>query len=264
MGLSDRIAPHLPHLRRYGRALTGAQASGDAYVRATLEAMIADTNLVDEEGDIRAQLYHIFQKIWSTSAVAIEPDGHKLTKFEALADARLQRVTPVARQALLLSAMEGFSVSQVAHIMDRADNDIETLLGDALSDVEKQPPTKVLVIEDEPLIALDLEQIVESLGHSVTTVASTREEAVTAAKREQPGLVLADIQLADNSSGIDAVKDILSDVDVPVIFITAFPDRLLTGERPEPTFLVTKPFQESTVKAAIGQALFFGADELAA
>ena len=42
-----------------------------------------------------------------------------------------------------------------------------------------------------------------------------------------------------------------------MIFITAFPERLLTGERPEPTFLITKPFQRSTVKAAIAQALFF-------
>jgi CheY-like chemotaxis protein len=71
--------------------------------------------------------------------------------------------------------------------------------------------------------------------------------------------VLADIQLADGSSGIDAVKDILARLDVPVIFITAFPERLLTGERPEPTFLITKPFQRSTVKAAISQALFFNA-----
>ena len=74
---------------------------------------------------------------------------------------------------------------------------------------------------------------------------------------DRPGLVLADIQLADDSSGIDAVKDILAEFSVPVIFITAFPERLLTGERPEPTFLITKPFQRSTVKAAISQALFF-------
>ena len=66
-----------------------------------------------------------------------------------------------------------------------------------------------------------------------------------------------DIQLADDSSGIDAVKDILHEFKVPVIFITAFPERLLTGERPEPTFLITKPFQRSTVKAQIAQALFF-------
>jgi hypothetical protein len=49
----------------------------------------------------------------------------------------------------------------------------------------------------------------------------------------------------------------LSSFSAPVIFITAYPERLLTGERPEPAFLITKPFQPETVKAAIGQALFF-------
>jgi len=74
---------------------------------------------------------------------------------------------------------------------------------------------------------------------------------------KRPGLVLADVQLADGSSGIDAVSDILGEFDVPVIFITAFPERLLTGERPEPTYLISKPFQPENVKAAISQALFF-------
>jgi CheY-like chemotaxis protein len=115
----------------------------------------------------------------------------------------------------------------------------------------------VLIIEDEPIIAMDIETIVRDLGHNVTGVAVTRDEAVSQAMARRPGLVLADIQLADDSSGIDAVKDILQEFQVPVIFITAFPERLLTGERPEPTFLITKPFQRSTVKAAIAQALFF-------
>jgi CheY-like chemotaxis protein len=115
----------------------------------------------------------------------------------------------------------------------------------------------VLIIEDEPVIATDIEALVRELGHEVLDVAATRKEAVDAVARATPGLVLADIQLADGSSGIDAVKDILGRYDVPVIFITAFPERLLTGERPEPTFLITKPFQPETVKAAIGQALFF-------
>ena len=102
-----------------------------------------------------------------------------------------------------------------------------------------------------------IESIVRDLGHELTGVAVTRDEAVALAMEDRPGLVLADIQLADDSSGIDAVKDILAEFNVPVIFITAFPERLLTGERPEPTFLITKPFQRSTVKAAISQALFF-------
>ena len=75
--------------------------------------------------------------------------------------------------------------------------------------------------------------------------------------KTMPKMILADIQLADGSSGIDAVNDILSTEALPVIFITAFPERLLTGERPEPTFLVTKPFNPDMVKALISQALFF-------
>jgi CheY-like chemotaxis protein len=115
----------------------------------------------------------------------------------------------------------------------------------------------VLVIEDEPLIAMDLENLVTGLGHRVVGIARTRSQAVELARQQEPGLVLADIQLADESSGIDAVNDILRSVAVPVIFITAYPERLLTGERPEPAFLITKPFIPEMVKAVIGQALFF-------
>ena len=89
-------------------------------------------------------------------------------------------------------------------------------------------------------------------------MAATRSQAQQIVAETTPGLVLADIQLADGSSGLDAVDDILKIESVPVIFITAYPERLLTGDRPEPTYLVTKPFQESTVRAAISQALFFG------
>jgi CheY-like chemotaxis protein len=128
-----------------------------------------------------------------------------------------------------------------------------------MAEIERQTHADVLIIEDEPIIAMDIESIVRDLGHNVTGVAVTRDEAVSQARKSPPGLVLADIQLADDSSGIDAVKDILGEFSVPVIFITAFPERLLTGTRPEPTFLITKPFQRSTVKAAISQALFFDA-----
>ena len=81
--------------------------------------------------------------------------------------------------------------------------------------------------------------------------------ALAAFEDSDAGLVLADIQLADGSSGIDAVQDILALAPVPAIFITAFPERLLTGHRVEPTFLISKPFRENTVRAAISQSLLF-------
>ena len=141
---------------------------------------------------------------------------------------------------------------------------VNRLLERASEEISRQVATDIMIIEDEPLIAIDIEQMVESLGHRVTGIARTRDEAVALFKATRPSMVLADIQLADGSSGIDAVNEILQNTAIPVIFITAFPERLLTGERPEPTFLVTKPFNPDMVKALISQALFFNESTKAA
>ncbi len=167
------------------------------------------------------------------------------------------RIPPRHRQAFLLTALEGFTIDEAAQILDDSTEGVRGLIARAQRDIEAELATEVLIIEDEPVIAADIEALVLDLGHRVSAIATTRTEAVAAVKARRPGIVLADIQLADGSSGIDAVNDILKGTDVPVIFITAFPERLLTGEKPEPAFLITKPFQPETVKAAIGQALFF-------
>ncbi len=259
MSLGQQLAPHLPFLRRYSRALTGSQMHGDKYVRATLEAIVAAPEEFPRDVDPRLGLYRMFQAIWNSAnfdevadETAGDTEGH-----EVVARARLARMTPLSRQALLLTAMEGFTPEDAAYLIEVETSEVDDLVAEALSEIENQTRAKVLIIEDEPIIAMDIETIVRDLGHDVTGVAVTRDEAVALAMETRPGLVLADIQLADDSSGIDAVKDILAEFEVPVIFITAFPERLLTGERPEPTFLITKPFQRSTVKAAISQALFF-------
>jgi CheY-like chemotaxis protein len=258
MSLGQELAPHLPFLRRYARALTGTQQHGDAYVRAALEAIVAAPDDFPRDIDARLGLYGVFQRIWlSTNDNRGDDEQGLNADAEGIAQARLARVTPLSRQALLLTAMEGFTPEDAGYLIDAAPDEVEALVAAALSEIERQTRAKVLIIEDEPIIAMDLETIVRDLGHDVTGVAVTRDEAVTEALNNRPGLVLADIQLADDSSGIDAVKDILAEFSIPVIFITAFPERLLTGERPEPTFLITKPFQRSTVKAAISQALFF-------
>ncbi len=258
MSLGQQLAPHLPFLRRYGRALTGSQREGDKYVRATLEAIVAAPAEFPRDRDPRLGLYRMFQGIWSSTNAdddLIVPDDAE--GKETLARARLARMTPLSRQALLLTAMEGFSPEDTAYLIEVDTAEVDKLVADALHEIEDQTRARVLIIEDEPIIAMDIETIVRDLGHEVTGVAVTRDEAVALALEDRPGLVLADIQLADDSSGIDAVKDILAEFEVPVIFITAFPERLLTGERPEPTFLITKPFGRATVKAAISQALFF-------
>ena len=257
MSLGQQLAPHLPFLRRYGRALTGSQHHGDQYVRATLEAIVAAPDQFPRDIDPRLGLYRTFQAIWGSANADEATDIDAANDQEAIARARLSRMTPLSRQALLLTAMEGFTPEDTAFLIEVEPDEVEELIAEAQREIEKQTRARVMIIEDEPIIAMDIETIVRDLGHEVTGVAVTRDEAVALAMEDRPGLVLADIQLADDSSGIDAVKDILAEFSVPVIFITAFPERLLTGERPEPTFLITKPFQRTTVKAAISQALFF-------
>jgi len=257
LSLLARLAPHLPYVRRYARALTGDQTTGDNYVRATLEALASGDVELEASASPRVALYQVFHVIWQSAGAKLEPRPVEASLPGAESQQRLMRIAPRSRQAFLLTALEGFTPSETAQILGVEYDQVEKLISTAQAEIDAELATDVLIIEDEPVIAADIEALVRELGHRVTDIVATRTEAVEAARREAPGLVLADIQLADGSSGVDAVKDILSEHDAPVIFITAFPERLLTGERPEPTFLITKPFQPETVKAAIGQALFF-------
>lgn len=259
MSLSTAIAPHLPYLRRFARAVSGSQESGDALVATLLEAMIADTGIFPRASSDRIALYKTFAKMFTPISVRI-PEDQSQPHWERRAMTNLGALAPLERQAFLLVTVEGFTPREAAEILEVDEGEYARLLDRANEEISRQVATDVLIIEDEPLIALDIEEMVESLGHRVVGTARTHSEAVAMFKQRQPGMVLADIQLADGSSGVDAVNEILGAASVPVIFITAFPERLLTGERPEPTYLVTKPFSPDMVRALISQALFFGAE----
>lgn len=257
MSQSASIAANLPYLRRFARALTGNQASGDAYAVATLEAIAEDPAAIEGRLEPRLALYQVFLKIWGSLAVNQRGGDNSDTPTMRAADRTLEALTPLPRVVFLLRALEGFTTAEIGEILERPATEVQELLDIAGRQIASQLRTNVLIIEDEPIIAMDLEAMVTDLGHNVHRIARTRQEAVAAIADQEPGLVLADIQLADGSSGLDAVNEILGHVEVPVVFITAYPERLLTGERPEPTFLITKPFRGDTVKAIISQALFF-------
>ena len=259
MSIGAEVAAHLPFLRRYARALTGSQSTGDAFVKATLEAALADQDLANSLRGGRVPLYGAFNKLWSSAYLEVgDEEGPAGGMHESAARDQLKKITPLNRQALLLTTVEDLSEAEAALIMDVDEEDIGKLVQEAIEEIDRENTTSVLIIEDEPLISMQLEDLVRSLGHDICGTAATRTQAQKIVAEKMPGLVLADIQLADGSSGLDAVDDILSIGSVPVIFITAYPERLLTGDRPEPTYLITKPFLESTVRAAISQALFFG------
>ncbi|KAB2850444.1 MAG: response regulator [Hyphomicrobiaceae bacterium] len=255
---STAIAGHLPYLRRFARAITGSGDNGDAFVAAALEAFIADPQLLGGDGSSaqRAAIYRACLNIWNTMDIDRPSPQPKASGGEAAAIRNLA-ISPLARQAFLLSSVEGFTSEETATILGTDAAGVARLIDQAGREIASQISTDVLVIEDEPLIAMDLATIVTGLGHRIAGRARTRAEAVEAATANPPGLVLADIELADRSSGLDAVNDILGSREVPIIFVTAYPEKLLTGQRPEPTFLIAKPFEEDAVKAIVSQALFF-------
>ncbi len=254
MSRSQLVAEHLPLLRRYARALTGSQGSGDAYVGAMLEALIQDPALLDERYGARAGLFRLFTQIWNS--VALNDDAEVAT-LPMPPERRLSNITPLPRQAFLLLSLEGFPEEEVAFILDIDVAETRRLADAAGRELAAEIATDVLIIEDETFIAMDLESLIKNLGHNVIGVARTHADAVSLAKNKKPGLILADIQLADGSSGLDAVNELLRTFEVPVVFITAYPERFLTGERPEPAFLISKPFQPAMVSAVASQALFF-------
>ncbi|RAP42322.1 response regulator [Rhodovulum viride] len=259
--LSRVIGAELPYLRRYARALTGSQTSGDAYAIATLEAILADRGIFEQGLPPKVSLFKAFYGIWSSSGGRIgEPEP--VSGIEARAQSRLASLTRNTREALLLHSIEGFTNDEVGAVMGIPGDEAAALIGIARDEMARSIAGRVLVIEDEAIIAIDISAIVQGLGHEVTGIGRTRRGAVDLAKQTPPDLILADIQLADKSSGIDAVNDILAELgDRPVVFITAFPERLLTGERPEPAFLISKPYTEDQVRSAVSQAMFFSSTE---
>ena len=254
MSVGEQIAEHVPYLRRFARAVTCSQERGDAYVVSTLETILADPAIFPSDLTPRVALYRTFLHVVGSITPGV--DAHSSHPGLEAIKRNLNALAPKARQAFLLVSVEEFSPQDAALVLDIEAGELQQLLDAAGREIARQIATDVVIIEDEPLIALDLERLVSDLGHRVVKIVRTERQAIEAVERLRPGLVLADIHLADGSSGLDAVNKILSTISLPVIFVTAYPQLLLTGARPEPTFLITKPFHPDNVKAVVSQALF--------
>lgn len=256
MSISNDVSAQIPYLRRFGRALVGSREGGDGYVLAMLETLVAKPECLSQVPNLKIALYRLFLDVWTAGLNTDPAVGAPLSQADS-ARSRLEAISLRPRVAFLLNALENFTPAEVATILTVSEQEAQDLISQANDEIADQIATDVLIIEDEPFIAHDLSAIVEELGHRVTGMARTHREAVENIGSSKPGLILADIQLADGSSGLDAVNEILDQLSTPVIFITAYPERFLTGAPPEPAFLVTKPFSVESLKAVISQALFF-------
>ncbi|MCA8900646.1 MAG: response regulator [Hyphomonas sp.] len=247
--LADLISGDLPYLRRYARALLGTRAAGDDAVEAMLETKIL---FLIEEGRSPTSRTALFRALDETIMEELT-EGRLNQEMSKI----LKVMTADEHRALLLTAVEGFSVHETAEILGSTTEFVEVTLKQAEGSLKSALATSVLIIEDEALIATMLSRLVREAGHTVVGVATTREDAVRLARGREFGLILSDEVLADGSSGSAAVTDILSETqaDVPVVFITAFPKRLLQGLADEPAYLISKPFQPQQVRAVAEQAV---------
>jgi len=228
----------LPYARRFARALTGSQARGDEMVAEAL-------------------------RVGATPVPG--PDGARLGLFAAVArvagDQPEEPGAPVSRterMLLLLTSLEELDLPTAAAVLGIDEDLAEAMLGAARDRLRAATAARVLIIEDEAIIAMDLQQLVESAGHEVVGVAASEADAVAIAERERPSLVLADVNLGHGGDGANAVERILARHSTPVIFVTAYPERLLTGSRVEPAFVITKPFEPTTLAVATYQAVTRG------
>jgi DNA-directed RNA polymerase specialized sigma24 family protein len=254
-GLREEAAATLPYLRRYARALTGSQQHGDQWVRMCVEVLLQQPSLLSAEATTKAGIFTVFHRIQEPFG-ALEPISQRAeADTPARLKAHLTDIPQRQRQVLLLTVLEGFSIGEAARILGITMAEAETDLGRARDELERVASVRVLVIEDEAVIALDVAKIVRNAGHQVVGIAPTEQAAIDLARKHLPHLVLADIQLRDGDSGIVAVREILKAVSAPVIFVTGFPERLLTGHGLEPAFIITKPFNPDMLKTAMAHAL---------
>lgn len=248
MSGSDRTAlvRALPYARRYARALLGDQEKGDAVVATALRAALSDMGPGIGESSARAALY-----------LAISDQLRDSPPDNAAAPVD-NDMSLTQRMLLLLTALEEQPLAAAAAACRLTVEAAERELRAARDGLRAGAAARVLIIEDEPIIALDIQDLVERCGHSVVGIAATETEAVEIARAERPSLVLADINLGAGGDGATAVSRILRDLTAPVIFVTAFPERLLTGEALEPAFVITKPFDPTTLAVATYQAVTRG------
>jgi CheY-like chemotaxis protein/DNA-directed RNA polymerase specialized sigma24 family protein len=254
-GTSEMLLLYVPYLRRHARLLTGSQEIGDECVRICLEMVVAEPRHL-EGGDLKVRLFRAFHAAWRVVETTLsEASPLEAVELSDRVEQGLGGLPPLERRVLLLAVVENFTYPEIAQILDLDEARAVELLAQARRDLHAQVSVPVLIIEDETVIAMELSRIMEEMGHTVVGVASREAVAVELAEQTSPRLILCDIKLLDDDNGILAAQQILQRFDVPVVFVTAFAEMLLTGGRLEPAFVVAKPFAADTLKVTVAQAL---------
>jgi DNA-binding LytR/AlgR family response regulator len=118
--------------------------------------------------------------------------------------------------------------------------------------------TNILIVEDESIVAKDIQHSLKKLGYTVVGMCSNGEDAIKTAEEMSPDLVLMDIMLKGDMSGIEAADQIRQRMNIPVIYLTAYADEstLNKAKVTEPYGYIIKPFKEIDLHTAIEMAIY--------
>jgi DNA-binding LytR/AlgR family response regulator len=118
-------------------------------------------------------------------------------------------------------------------------------------------PINILVTEDESIVRKDIERCLGNLGYNVVASADNGEDAISLAMKHKPDLALMDIMIKGDMNGIAAAEEIKRNMDIPVVFLTAYADEstLNDAKMAEPHGYILKPFKDVDIQTAIEMAL---------
>lgn len=249
------IEQHVRHLRRYASILTGSKETGDKLILACLLGLSATSERL-RPGFGRLDLFCAFHGVVSEVEYAFRPlEWPQLSQDQTETLQRLGSLKNIERAVLILRKVEQFEIDDVARITGLPRGEITPITDAACKILAGIEHHSVLIIEDEFFIARDLSRIVEEMGHSVCAIVGSADAAIKVAASRKPSLLLADLRLADGQfGGIRAAEKIASSTDIPVVYVTAYPDKA-TASHGNDILVVRKPFHPASVIHAVNQAL---------
>jgi DNA-directed RNA polymerase specialized sigma24 family protein len=172
MSMSQALSPHLPHLRRYAMALTGSQFSGDAHVRAALTALLAGDQSLMERVPARVGLYRLFHAIWQSGAENFDEAARSTSR--RCPDECLRSLSANRRAALLLTAVEGFSLAEAALIVDESPEEVGHAILEAQKLIASQLAGRVLIIMEPVIVRPAQDTFSPALATRPTSQPSTK------------------------------------------------------------------------------------------
>ncbi|MBZ8132747.1 response regulator [Afifella sp. IM 167] len=246
--VSPEVKVAIAKLRRYAFCLFGSLGHADAAVEECLRRV--DPGALEAGDDIEIDLFRAFGRIAAGHAAPEWLSNSRSIDEEALHGAVL-RLPLAERQALTLNEVCHFTPSETARILGIDEARVESLVAGAYG-LLASPGLSALIIEDEPLLAQNISEIVSRLGIRVVGMAINEKEAIFKAAETKPGLILADVRLTQGS-GLNAISTIRRFHAPRVAYLTAFPSEVLRASGQSEALIVAKPFKEGAVEAAVRQ-----------